>query len=154
MFNPLKKRLEQMLFIEEEASESEKIRAVNIAAAALLIEAAQADQKFTNEEWKEVERSLTSHMNIPRADFQETIDLAKNRLSQSTCLHEITEVVNENWHLGEKIRLIESLWRVVLSDKRIDAHEQHLMRKLQGLLHIPHKEYIAAKVRIQNSIKN
>ena len=152
MFKSLKAQLESMLVVEEQSSEEDKVRAANLAATALLIEAAQADQDFSEDELAVVEASLLNHMNISREDIQMTIEMAKGKLDNSTCLYEITTVVNDNWSLREKIRLIESLWRVVLSDRYLDSHEQHLMRKLQNLLYIPHSEYIAAKMRVKNTV--
>lgn len=154
MFRSLKTQLEAMLVVEEQSSEEDKARAANLAATALLIEAAQADQNFSDDELAIVEASLLNHMNISREDIHMTIELAKGKLDNSTCLYEITTVINDNWTLREKIRLIESLWRVVLSDRYLDSHEQHLMRKLQNLLYIPHSEYIAAKVRVKNTISD
>ena len=39
------------------------------------------------------------------------------------------------------------MWQVAYADKKISAHENHLMRKLADLLHISHADYIAAKMR-------
>jgi uncharacterized tellurite resistance protein B-like protein len=39
------------------------------------------------------------------------------------------------------------MWQVVYTDGRLDDHELHLMRKIQRLLHIPQRDFIAAKLR-------
>jgi uncharacterized tellurite resistance protein B-like protein len=40
---------------------------------------------------------------------------------------------------------------VAAADGRIDAHEEHLLRKLADLLYIPHADYIRAKLAAQAS---
>jgi uncharacterized tellurite resistance protein B-like protein len=39
------------------------------------------------------------------------------------------------------------MWQVDYTDKKISAHENHLMRKMGDLLHISHADYVAAKMR-------
>ena len=41
----------------------------------------------------------------------------------------------------------DSLWQVAFADGRLDAHENHFMRKIGDLLYIPHADYVAAKQR-------
>ena len=36
------------------------------------------------------------------------------------------------------------MWRVAYADGHLDAHENHLISKVAGLLHVSHGEYIAA----------
>ena len=122
------------------------------AAAALLLEAAQADNDLDSTELEQIEKSLIHNLGIDPQNVQQTLREAQQQLDHATCLHEITKIINDNWTVNEKIELIESMWRVVLSDQRLDAHEQHLMRKMKGLLHVPQTEYIAAKVRARESL--
>jgi uncharacterized tellurite resistance protein B-like protein len=49
--------------------------------------------------------------------------------------------------MPEKVRIIEYMWQVAYTDRQISAHEDHLMRKIAGLLYIAHGDYIAAKMR-------
>ena len=124
------------------------------AAAALLLEAAQADSDLDSSELEQIEKSLINNLGIDPQNVQKTLREAQQQLDHATCLHEITKIINDNWTVNEKIGLIESMWRVVLSDQRLDAHEQHLMRKMKGLLHVPQTEYIAAKVRARESLSS
>ena len=43
------------------------------------------------------------------------------------------------------------MWRVAYADGVIGAHEQHLMRKIAALLHMPDSAYIAAKLRARDA---
>ena len=51
----------------------------------------------------------------------------------------------------EKIRLIELLWQIAYANESLHKYEEHLVRKIADLLHVPHKAYIAAKFRANES---
>ena len=48
---------------------------------------------------------------------------------------------------AQKGRVVEYMWQVAYADGHLDAHENHLISKVAGLLHVTHGEYIAAKLR-------
>ncbi|MDZ7810264.1 MAG: TerB family tellurite resistance protein [Arhodomonas sp.] len=50
--------------------------------------------------------------------------------------------------LPTKCRVVELLWRVCLSDQEMDRYEEQLVRKIAELLHVEHKDFIAAKIRV------
>ena len=150
----LKKNLEQLLIVEDDIAQDDSLQITSIAAAALLLEAAQADNELEDVEMKQIELALTKNLGVDPGNIKETLRSAQEQLDHSTCLHEMTKIVNRNWSVRDKISLIESMWKVVLSDQHLDAHEQHLMRKIKGLLHIPQTEYIAAKLRARDAVGN
>ncbi len=53
--------------------------------------------------------------------------------------------------LGSRCALVEALWQVAYADDHLDAHEQHTISKVAGLLHVTHGEYIAAKMRAKEA---
>ena len=44
-------------------------------------------------------------------------------------------------------RLMEAMWRVAYADAELSSYEQHIMRRIADLLHIPHATYVNAKMR-------
>ncbi len=150
MLKKLKAHFEKSLAVEPDSTEQDRKRIGNLAAAALLIEAAQADCNFSSEEFALIRESLISKFDIRDQDIDDLMASARSELDAATCLYEITSAINANWDLSGKTRLMEALWRVVLADQRLDPHEHHLMRKIQGLLYIPQSEYIAAKIRAES----
>ena len=42
---------------------------------------------------------------------------------------------------------MELLWLVAFADGRKDPEEEHLIRKIAGLLHVAHPDFIDAKIR-------
>ena len=153
MLLQIKQRLTTILEVDNPTSSQEHIPDTASAATALLLETARSDKDFNDVELEQIERSLETVLQIDPDEIKRTLKIAQEELDQATCLHEITSIINSNWNLESKIKLIEAMWRVVLADQHIDPNEQHLMRKIKGLLHIPQSEYIAAKLRARSSLE-
>jgi len=47
--------------------------------------------------------------------------------------------------------VIELMWQVAYADAALGAHEQHVLRRIAELLHVPHGDYIAAKMRARDA---
>jgi uncharacterized tellurite resistance protein B-like protein len=48
--------------------------------------------------------------------------------------------------MDERARIVGMLWKVSSADGHIDAHEEHLVRKVADLLYVPHARFIQAKL--------
>ena len=152
MLNKFRNRLENLLAPDDTADSAEQSTAATFAATALLIEAAQADSELSDDELTQIKNSLSSQFGIRVNEVEQTLLGAHETLDAATCLYEITNIVNRDWSLNQKIHLIEAMWKVVLSDNYLDPNENHLMRKIKGLLYIPQAEYINAKIRAQSGL--
>ena len=152
MLAKFRQTVENLLSVEDERSDSDFEQLTSFAAAALLLEAAQTDNQFDASELAQIEVALVTHLGVDPGSIKQVLQSAQQHLDHATCLHEITSIINQNWAISQKINLVESMWRVVLSDQNLDPHEQHLMRKIKGLLHIPQSEYIAAKLRARDAL--
>jgi len=154
MLKSVRKHLDNLLWAQSDTSNDDPVKTARLAAAALLIEAAQADFGVSDTEMLQVKHALVSSFGIAPSDIEQTLRNARTELQQATCLHELIRLINDNWDEERKIRLIEAMWSVVLSDEHLDSNEHHLMRKVKGLLYISQSEYIAAKLRARQSLKS
>lgn len=109
-------------------------RELRIAACALLLELAHADQQFSAEERHHLEDALATHFDLAPGDVQELITLADTARREATDLYQFTSVINEHYDEGQKMVLAEVVWRVVLADGKLSEHEDSLMRKVARLL--------------------
>ena len=48
-----------------------------------------------------------------------------------------------------KIKIIETLWQIIYSNKEADIYEENLMRRLAGLLYIDKKIMVDVKNKIK-----
>ena len=75
------------------------------------------------------------------------VEEAERHIDQSHDLYQFTSQVNRAWSDTEKVRLLEALWRVAAADEAVHKYEEHLIRRVADLLHVPHSGFIKAKLR-------
>ena len=124
--------------------------ALQLAAAALLLEMMRMDGSVTAEETAAVTSALQTQFGLGAEEVGALMALATAEARQATDYFQFTSLINKSFSAGQRIQVIESLWRVAFADGRLDAHEQHFMSKISDLLYVPHSAYIAAKQRARN----
>ena len=75
---------------------------------------------------------------IDKENLEEIIKKAENIESNSVQILEFTKEV-KNMNDDKKIKIIETLWRIIYSNNSADIYEANLMRRLEGLLYIDSK---------------
>ena len=78
------------------------------------------------------------------------IDSAKILLDESTDIFQFGQLLNTEFNYEKKIEFILSVFEVAFVDNELHHLEQHAIRKIADILHIEHKDLIAAKLEIQN----
>lgn len=109
-------------------------RELHVAACALLLELAHADDEFSPAERRHIEEALTRHFGLAPGGAVELMTLAEDRRGAATDLHQFTSVIAREYDEGQRMVLAEVLWRVVYADGELSRHESYLMRKLASLL--------------------
>jgi|SRR5438445_12564550 len=122
---------------------------VQLAAAALLVEAAHIDGDFDRRERAVIDRILEQHFKLSAAAARRLVAEAEQASERSTQLFRFTQVINDRYSLGQRIELMEMLWEVVYADGSIDALEDTLLRRLGGLIYVPDRERSAARQRVR-----
>ncbi len=117
----------------------------NLAAAALLIEVMVIDQQITREEQAAVKASLTRHLGVSVADVELLFEEARDEVSKATSLFQFTRQINEEFSPQQKFDLVAALWSVAFADGSVDKYEEHIIRRISELIHVPHLEFIRAK---------
>ena len=129
---------------DKEIKKDEKF--LNIAA--LLIHVAKIDENYTEKEKEIIKRTIEeiSNNNIKAKDIIEDAEKLDNDSNQILDFTKTVKNLEENL----KIKLIETLWRIIYSDKNVDLYESSLMRRLAGLLYIDSKTLGDIKNKIYN----
>ena len=147
MLNQIKLFFEQHLALSgPEDSLEEKLQ---FATVALFLEMMYMDDKVEPEE-QEIILSLI-HQNFSLTAEQSTslLELAEQQRKQATDYFQFTSLINKEYSLEQKVRLIESLWKIAFIDGVLDMNEEYLVRKIADLLHVPHTAFIMAKIRVK-----
>jgi uncharacterized tellurite resistance protein B-like protein len=130
-----------------EASAAEDERALRLAAAALMFEIVRADASVQPEELTVMRASLQSTFELSSEETSELVRQAEAKSRSASSLYEFTSLVDTRLELSQKKRIVELLWLVAFADGRKDAQEEHLVRRIAGLLHVRHPDFIDAKQR-------
>ena len=120
-----------------------------IKIAALLIHAAKIDENFTTEEEKIIEETLLN-LGATKENIKQIIIESKKIEDKANQILEFTKEV-KNMEENDKIKIIETLWRIIYSNKDADIYETSLMRRLAGLLYIDNKTMGDIKEKIKNN---
>ena len=122
-----------------------------IKIAALLIHAAKIDENFSKDEEEIIKKTLCKISE----DNQNIDNIMKEAKIIEENTNQILDFTREvkNMDEGNKIKIIEALWKIIYSNKEADMYETNLMRRLGGLLYIDNKIMgdIKEKIKKQNS---
>lgn len=109
-------------------------RSIQLAACALLLELAHADDEFTPAERAHIHSALRRHFALDEATARELMELAELERQEAVDHYQFARTINQNYDLGQKMVLAEVMWGVILADGQIARHESYLVRKLANLL--------------------
>lgn len=122
---------------------------LNLAVAVLLVEVLRADYSVEPGERRQIVESLGRQLGLGEVDSQELLELAEKKSEDTNDLYQFTSQVNRACSDAEKRGLVEQLWRVALADSVVHKYEEHAIRRIAELLHVPHRAFIAAKLRAE-----
>lgn len=109
---------------------------VRLAACALLLELAHADQEFSPAERLHLESALVRQFGVPAEDVQALIAMAEEENRRAVDHFQFTRLVAESYDVGQKMVLAEIMWGLVTADGVIAEHEAYLVRKISNLLNL------------------
>lgn len=120
---------------------------LQVAAAALLVEAAEMDDKLLDSELAKISDLVKERFALSDEDAATLLEIAREKAEDSTQLFGFTRVVNERFSHEERVELMEMLWQVVYVDGKLDDLEASLMRRIAGLIYVPDQESGEARKR-------
>ena len=124
---------------------------VLVATCALLLEMAHIDGEFSDVERERIMSILKSQYNLSEEDALDLMDAAREEITKSIDLWQFTNLINKNYTEEEKIRIIETIWRVVYADGILEKYEDYLVHQLGKLLRLTHSQLIEAKLKVKES---
>lgn len=117
-------------------SENIRIRDTRLAACALLLELAHADDEFTQSERLHIQGAVARQFRLDPREADELLELAQKERESATDLWQFTSLIKENYSRGQKMVLLEIMWGLVYADGQLAAKEEYLMRKICHLLDV------------------
>lgn len=130
------------------SSEGNNSHDIRIAACALFLEIAAIDGEFSGDERESIVSILKEKDGLSDDDAAGLIAAAEAEREKAVDLWRFAKLINDNYSIEEKARIVEMMWRIVYVDGKLDKHEDYMVHKLSGLLRVSHKELIDAKLRV------
>ena len=129
----------------------EEIENPLIKITALLIHAAKIDENYTKKE-KQIIKKAIVELSSKNEKIDEILLKAEELERESNQILDFTKEF-KNLDENSKIKIIESLWHIIYSDKNSDMYENNLMRRLTGLLYLNPKIVGDLKKKIKNNLE-
>ena len=116
--------------------EPEKIDIIS-KTASLLIHAAKIDENYTNKEKLIIQKTIIE-LGANKEKINQIMQNAEENEKNSNQILDFTKEI-KSADQNYKIKIIESLWKIIYSDNSSDIYEANLMRRLSGLLYFDNK---------------
>lgn len=126
----------------------ERREPIELATAALLIELARADFSEASTELEAIRQLLQKRFSLSAEAVEKLLAEAGRRADDAVSLHEFTHRLNTELPESEKLGIVEMLWRVSHADGHIEKHEEQLIQRIAGLLHISDRDRVRLKLKV------
>ena len=134
------------MFFKKDKNENNDLSKV----AALLIHAAKIDENFSKSEEAIIKKALLQ-IGANNENLESIFSNGKKIEENSNQILEFTKEV-KSMEEKDKIKIVETLWRIIYSNNEADIYETGLMRRLGGLLYIDSKLMGAIKEKFKSKI--
>lgn len=125
-------------------------RQLRLAVASLLHDVTRVDLAENAEEFAAAERALSDLFDLGPGESAALLAEGREKARQLTSYFAPVSAIKRDFTLPQRVRLIEHLWRVAYADGRLDAYEDHFVRKIAHLLYVPNTDSILARNRARS----
>ena len=119
-----------------------------LAAAALLVEAASMDSEFGAAERTKINELLQSHFGLEAEEASALLAEAERAAAESIQWQGFTQAIKDGFAPAERVEVIEMLWEVAYADGQLHDYEASLLRRITGLLYVSDRESGEARKRV------
>jgi uncharacterized tellurite resistance protein B-like protein len=150
MLKQIKRFFDQHLGADSLAQDPEHV--LRLAVGALLLEMTHMDGEVWPKQRSAVEKAVRTCFDLTGEETAELLALAEAERAEATDYFQFTSLINRAYTPEQKEKLVETLWRVAYANEELHKYEEHLVRRIADLLHVPHRAFIAAKHRSRGNV--
>ncbi|HTJ62168.1 MAG TPA: TerB family tellurite resistance protein [Alphaproteobacteria bacterium] len=148
MFNHIR----ALLTGESQPASAKESTRLQIAVAALLVQAATMDDTFDAAERASIERVLAARFSLDGDTVRRLLAAAEDAAERSNQLYSFVRVVVEQLTPQDRVGIVEMMWEVAYADGVLDPDEDALLRRVAGLLYVSDYDRGAARKRVLQRI--
>jgi uncharacterized tellurite resistance protein B-like protein len=119
-----------------------------LAAAALMVEAASMDSEFGTKERAKIAELVELRFALSPVEAEDLLQEAERMASDSVQWQGFTSAIKEGFDHEERIEVIEMLWEIVYADGELHDYEASLLRRITGLLYVSDRDSGEARKRV------
>jgi uncharacterized tellurite resistance protein B-like protein len=119
-----------------------------IAAAVLMVEAAQLDDHYGDDERNAILAILERHFSLDQGTARELLGLGEAQQEDAVQLYTFTRRIKQEIEQEEHVEIIEMLWEVAYADGVLHAYEEQLVRRVAGLIYVSDRDRGDARKRV------
>lgn len=134
-----------------DVDDDEQEKTIQYATAALLMEVSRSDSDKSPVERDEILKILNNLFEFSADEIQALIDVADDATEEAHDLYSFTSLINEHYNYDQKLMLMNNLWRVAYADERLDAFEEHIVRRIAGLIYVDHQDFIKTRNQVRDT---
>ena len=118
---------------------------LQLASAVLMVEILYADDQINEDEEAVIRQLAKQRFKLDDVEIEALLRLAHDEKHEATDYYAFTSLLNAHYTQQQKVDLVEDFWQIAYSDNNLDKFEEHLIRRLADLLHVPHHDFIRTK---------
>jgi uncharacterized tellurite resistance protein B-like protein len=151
MLNTLRTALKELFDLDDKTASDDPQAIYSLASAALMVEVIAADYERQPQEREALLGVLRRNFGLDATAADALLARGEQAHQQSTDYFRFTSQINRHCTPEQKVALIEGLWQVAFADGELHHYEEHVIRRIADLIHVPHMAFIAAKHRAEGS---
>ena len=138
-------------FFKNKNNKNDQNNNLILKTASLLIHAAKIDENYTDTE-KSIIKETLINLEPKNSDIEKLMIDAENNEKNSNQILDFTKEI-KNTDQSFKVKIIETLWKIIYSNKEVDMYESNLMTRLSGLLYLDNKLAGEIKEKIKKNFQ-
>lgn len=121
--------------------------AIVLAAVSLMLEVARSDSGGEQVEHGVIRTILATEFKVEIGLIDSLLEAGSEKVEDAHDLFQFTQLINEHYSREQKESLVHAMWLVALADGKVQAIEDHIIRRVAGLIHVAHGDFIRLKVK-------
>lgn len=135
-------------FFDDNSTENVSSHTVEVATAALLSEIIRADADVNDNELQAYKAQLCQQFALSDEALNSLMEEGQNTAEDAVDLVQFTQVINKMCSEQQKWEILVAMWSVAYADNTLAPIEEHAIRRIADLLHVPHQLFIKAKLQV------
>lgn len=124
---------------------------LELATAALLCEVMRADYATSKAELDTQRAMLIQRYHLSSEAVDELMALAQQEVEQAVDHYQFVSLIKRHYDYDKRCELVHLMWQLAWVDGDVDPLEEHRIRRLADLLHVGHRDFIRAKLAVQEA---